>query len=97
MFTGDAERPLENALRQKYCLKAVNFCPQLQADVLKVGHHGSDSSSSEEFLAGVNPKEAVVSVGPNKFGHPSFRVLKKLERQGAQILRTDEEGDVMVK
>ena len=97
LFTGDAETPLENALRQRYCLKAANFCPKLQADVLKVGHHGSDTSSSEEFLAGVNPKEAVVSVGPNKFGHPSFRVLKKLERQGAQILRTDEEGDVMVK
>lgn len=96
LFVGDAEMPLENALRQKYCLKAANFCPKLQADVLKIGHHGSDSSSSEEFLAGVNPKQVIVSVGPNTFGHPSLRVLKKLERLGAEILRTDERGDIVL-
>lgn len=70
-------------------------CPALQAEVLKVGHHGSDTASGEEFLNLVNPKTATISVGKNKYGHPSLRVLKKLERVGAEILRTDEAGDIV--
>lgn len=95
LFTGDMEMPLEDALVQKYCSSTLHDCPALQADILKVGHHGSDSSSGEEFLSEVDPKEAVVSVGKNTFGHPSFRVLKKLQRVGAEILRTDELGDII--
>jgi len=95
LFTGDMEMPLEEALEQKYCSTTLPACPALKADVLKVGHHGSDSSSGEDFLRYVSPKEAVVSVGKNTFGHPSFRVLKKLQRIGAGILRTDELGDII--
>lgn len=95
LFTGDMEMPLEDALVQKYCSTTLHDCPALRADILKVGHHGSDSSSGEEFLSEVDPEEAIVSVGKNTFGHPSFRVLKKLQRAGAQILRADELGDII--
>jgi len=92
LFTGDMEEILEQALIKKYC---AGDCPSLSADILKIGHHGSDTSSSENFLNSVNPKTAVISVGPNRFGHPSFRVLKKLERAGVKIQRTDERGDIV--
>lgn len=63
--------------------------------VLKVGHHGSDSSSSNEFLQAVSPVYAVISVGAdNSFGHPKPSVLKRLQEQGAKILRTDREGEI---
>lgn len=66
-----------------------------KANVLKVGHHGSDTSSSEEFLAAIKPDIAVISVGKdNDFGHPSLRTLMKLKRIGAKIFRTDEKGTV---
>ncbi len=96
LFTGDMEEPLENALVHKYCSTTSISCPTLQADILKVGHHGSDSSTGEDFLNLIHPQKAVVSVGKNKYGHPSLRVLKKLERAGAEILRTDEKGDIIL-
>lgn len=97
LFTGDMEEPLEKALVQKYCSTSSTVCPALQADVLKVGHHGSDSSSGEIFLNLVNPQTATISAGKNnRYGHPSLRVLKKLERAGAEILRTDQKGDIML-
>lgn len=94
LFTGDMEQPLENALAQKYCSTPISGCPTLQADILKIGHHGSDSSSGQDFLNLVKPRVAIISSGKNKYGHPSLRVLKKLERVGAEILRTDEVGDI---
>jgi len=97
LFTGDMEQPLENDLLAKYCSSTPLDCPAISADILKVGHHGSDSSSGKDFLAAVDPKIAVVSVGKNTFGHPSFRVLKKLERIGAEIWRTDEKDDIIIK
>ncbi|MDO8626675.1 MAG: MBL fold metallo-hydrolase [Candidatus Magasanikbacteria bacterium] len=70
-------------------------CPTLKSDILKVGHHGSNSSSGEDFLSKVNPRTAIISSGQkNKFGHPSPRVIKHLERAGANILRTDILGDI---
>jgi len=67
----------------------------LSADVLKVGHHGSKYSSSMEFLNKVKPEYAVIMVGENNdFGHPHYRALKNLENIQAQILRTDEKGDI---
>lgn len=67
----------------------------LAADVLKVGHHGSDTSSGEEFLETVSPKIAIIEVGKdNDFGHPSLRIIKRLERTGAEILRTDLDGTI---
>lgn len=66
-----------------------------ESEVLKLAHHGSKSSSSEEFLARVRPQEAVVSVGRNSYGHPSPEVLDRARRAGAIIRRTDELGDIV--
>jgi len=91
LFTGDMETPLEQYLMRVYG-------KQLDSDILKVGHHGSDSSSMQEFLDIVTPQKAVISVGTgNTFGHPSRRVLKRLDREGSNVLRTNIEGDVVVK
>lgn len=87
LFTGDATKEVEANL--------IKENTSLMADVLKVAHHGSKSSTSLEFLEKVKPKYAVISVGHNSFGHPSFRVLRNLEKIGAQILRTDEIGDII--
>ncbi len=69
----------------------------LKADVLKVGHHGSSSSSSEEFLEAVSPQIAVIQVGKdNEFGHPHLKILKRLERLGVKIWRNDEDGRILL-
>ena len=89
LFTGDAIAAMEQELlRQEISVRA---------DVLKVGHHGSDTSTTQEFLDAVDPSIAVISVGRNNhFGHPSPRVLRRLERKGADIYRTDLEGDIHI-
>lgn len=95
LFTADMEMPLENALLNKYCTNTSTFdCPSLEAKVLKVGHHGSDTSSGEDFLKAVKPKEAIISVGKNTYGHPSLRVMRKLERAQVTVLRTDVVGSI---
>jgi beta-lactamase superfamily II metal-dependent hydrolase len=72
-------------------------CETLEANMLKVGHHGSQTSSGKDFVAAVNPKTAIISVGRrNKFGHPSLRVIRRLERAGIIILRTDQLGDIVI-
>lgn len=87
LFMGDAEVKVEKELMDENI--------DLQADILKIGHHGSDTSSGEEFLRAVSPKIAVMEVGKdNNFGHPNLRVLKRLERIGAKIFRTDINGTV---
>ncbi len=96
LFSGDMETPLETALLARYCSSTPVQCPALAADYLKVGHHGSDSSTDAKFLEATAPRTAVVSVGKNSFGHPSFRVLSKLRRAGIELWRTDEKGDIMV-
>ncbi|MFH1145647.1 MAG: MBL fold metallo-hydrolase [bacterium] len=68
----------------------------LKADILKVGHHGSKYSSSERFLNAVKPLLAVVSVGKNQFGHPTFQTLWRLQKRKVNILRTDYKGDVVI-
>jgi competence protein ComEC len=86
LFTGDAEQEEE---------KEILGAKYPGADVLKVGHHGSATASTEDFLAAVLPKIAVIEVGKNNdFGHPNGRTLKKLERISAQIFRTDLDGTV---
>lgn len=97
LFTGDMEMPLEEALMWKYCSSAVIPCPALRSAVLKVGHHGSSGASSENFLAAVRPEQAIISVGPNRYGHPSRRALKHLERVGTEILRTDRLGAILMR
>lgn len=89
LFTGDAPVEVEKHLLD-------NFGNKISADILKVGHHGSSGSSLISFLEKVNPAYAIISVGKgNRYGHPSLRVLKRLERVGTNILRTDEGGDVV--
>ena len=86
LFTGDAGIKVE----EKYVAKYVGF---LKADILKVGHHGSKTSSSVDFLQTVSPKYALISAGiMNKFRHPSKEVLDRLRKLHTKILRTDELG-----
>ena len=69
----------------------------ISADVLKVGHHGSDTSSTREFIEAVEPSHAVVSVGEgNSYGHPSPTTLETFSDIGADIWRTDEKGTIVV-
>jgi len=89
LFTGDAETEAEESLL------VGDF--DLQADVLKVAHHGSKNSTSQNFLEKVQPKFAVISVGAdNQFGHPNTMTLKRLENIGAEIFRTDQDGDIKI-
>lgn len=91
LLVGDAERPEEDWLVARYG-------DSLHADVLKVGHHGSSTSSSDEFLDAVRPHVALVSVGlGNSYGHPSAAVMATLAARGAQVLRTDRLGTVVVR
>jgi competence protein ComEC len=91
LLVGDAERPEEDWLVDRYG-------DSLHADVLKVGHHGSSTSSSDEFLEAVRPSVALVSVGlGNSYGHPSPAVMAALAARGAQVLRTDRLGTVVVR
>lgn len=86
LFTGDADETLERLLIRKN----VN----LKADILKIGHHGSKSSTSGEFLEKVKPEKAIISVGQNSYGHPHKDVLSRLKNISAEILRTDWMGRI---
>jgi len=89
LFMGDAEIKVENKLLEKGL--------DLKSDVLKVGHHGSITSSQQEFLEKVSPKIAIIMVGKNnKFNHPSSRVLKRLERIKTKTFRTDLDGTITI-
>jgi len=89
LLTGDAGLEVEK--------KLIASDADLSAEVLKVGHHGSQYSTSEEFLDKVKSKIAVIMVGKdNDFGHPNLRIIKRLERLGADIFRTDLNGTVKI-
>ena len=88
MFMGDASITTEKDILDKYNISNI--------DVLKVGHHGSKTSSSKDFINEVNPKYSVISVGKNnRYGHPNKEVLNNLEN--SKIYRTDKQGSVMFK
>ncbi|HEY5545647.1 MAG TPA: DNA internalization-related competence protein ComEC/Rec2 [Gemmatimonadaceae bacterium] len=90
LLTGDAERDVEARLARR-------FGRTLRADVLKVGHHGSATSTTPPLLEAVEPRLALVSVGAgNRYGHPSPEVLGALRSRGAQALRTDDGGSIVV-
>jgi competence protein ComEC len=90
LLAGDAEAAEELLLLNR-------FSGQLAAQVLKVGHHGSRTSSSASFLAAVQPSVALISVGAhNLYGHPSPEVLQSLTSAGAQVLRSDWDGHTVV-
>ncbi len=89
LFTGDAEIEAEEHLTKSY----HDF---LESDVLKAGHHGSSTSSSEYFVSVVKPQEVIISVAKfNKFRHPSKRVIERFKTFGASVYRTDVEGAVI--
>jgi len=89
LFTGDAYKNVEGEL--------INKKAEIDSDVLKVSHHGSKTSSSEEFIKSVSPQIAVISAGiGNKYGHPHQEVLELLEKYGIKILRTDKDGDIKI-
>lgn len=89
LFAGDAEASSEQEM--------LAASAHLKANVLKVGHHGSNSSTSTAFLKAVGPDYAVISVGKgNNYGHPNQRILESLQGFGAQVLRTDELGTITI-
>ncbi|MCR4581041.1 MAG: MBL fold metallo-hydrolase, partial [Bacilli bacterium] len=88
MFMGDASITTEKEILNKYNLPDI--------DVLKVGHHGSKTSSGKEFINEINPKYSIISVGiNNRYGHPNKEVLENLK--DSKIYRTDEDGSIMFK
>lgn len=101
LLTADTEFQLEQALLKRYCGTVSSIylypCPALQSNILKIGHHGSKTSTSDEFLRAVAPRVGTISTGPNRYGHPSLRVIKRLERAGVTILRTDTEGAILIR
>jgi len=92
LLTGDIPDKIESLV--------VNYCQAVDCaspvDVLKVSHHGSKTSTTQAFLAYFQPKEAIISVGANSFGHPTQEVLDRLTAVGSKILRTDLRGDVEI-
>lgn len=90
LFTGDIEVESEKELEQVYGKK-------LKADILKIAHHGSKTSSREEFIKLVSPKIALIGVGENnKFGHPADITLERLEKENVKVYRTDQMGEVSI-
>jgi competence protein ComEC len=88
LFMGDASKTVEHRLLfQSYGV--------LDSDILKIGHHGSKTSTSEKFLEAVSPEMAVISAGrKNRYGHPHQEVLDRLTQFGSNVFRTDEKGDI---
>ena len=87
MFMGDAGIEKEKDILEKYNISNIY--------VLKVGHHGSKTSSNKEFINEINPKYSIISVGKNnRYGHPNKEVLNNLDN--SKIYRTDEDGSIML-
>ena len=88
LFMGDVSVTTEKEILKEYNLPDI--------DVLKVGHHGSKTSSDKEFINEINPKYSIISVGKNnRYGHPNKEVLENL--QESKIYRTDQDGSIMFK
>ena len=88
IFMGDASVTTEKEILDKYNLPDI--------DILKVGHHGSKTSSSKEFIDEIKPKYSIISVGKkNRYGHPNKEVLDNL--YNSKVYRTDEDGSIMFK
>ncbi|HLC63842.1 MAG TPA: MBL fold metallo-hydrolase [Patescibacteria group bacterium] len=90
LFMGDSEVEGEKEI--------INQAREgIESQVIKLGHHGSDTSSTEDLLKLVKPIYGIIQVGEdNKFGHPARRVLRRLERLGIQVFRNDLEGDIVL-
>lgn len=93
LFTGDIEETSEKEILKLYSKNK----DLLKANILKVAHHGSKTSSTSEFINVVNPKIAVIGVGKNnKFGHPNENVLERLKQLGCKVFRTDLGGEISI-
>lgn len=88
LFTGDAESKSESEM--------LSSKIDLKADVLKVAHHGSDTSSTKKFISAVAPKYAIISVGSNLYGHPSNHVIQRFLKRNTEIFRTDQIGSIII-
>lgn len=90
LFSGDAEKPAEEAVVQRYR-------GELQSTVYQVGHHGSSTSSSPAFVRAVAPQIAIVPVGPNSYHHPDALVLHRLALAGADVYSTEVNGTIRLR
>ncbi len=86
LLTGDLEEDAEKTLLGQY---------ELESDILKIGHHGSSTSTSDAFLAEVDPVYGIISAGAgNRYGHPHYEVLARLDDNDVMLYRTDLDGDI---
>lgn len=93
LFTGDIEEIAEQQILEEY----KNNLSILNSTILKVGHHGSKSSSSKKFIEAVSPKIALIGVGKNnKFGHPNEEVLERINKKRIKTFRTDQCGEISI-
>lgn len=91
MFTGDAEAIVEEEILNTYSKE------KLDIDILKVGHHGSNTSSSVKFLKTITPTISIIEVGKdNKYGHPTEKTLTSLQEVGTKIYRTDINSNIVI-
>ncbi len=86
LLTADIDRKVEGQVLERY--------QQLEADFLKVAHHGDATSTGSDFISAVKPREAVIQVGENRSGQPSLDVVQRLEKSGARVWRTDRHGHI---
>lgn len=93
LFMGDAEKEVEENI-----LKKFNYGSQsIKSSIIKVGHHGSNTSSSEDFINAVAPELSIISVGKdNSYKHPSNEVIERLNKINSEIYRTDEVGNIFI-
>ncbi|MBD7916311.1 MBL fold metallo-hydrolase [Clostridium sp. Sa3CUN1] len=90
IFTGDAEKEVEEEVLEKYS-------NNLKADVIKFGHHGSSTSSSEAFIEAISPKYGIISCGvDNSYGHPHREVLEVINKMNIKTYRTDKQGEITI-
>lgn len=87
LFTGDIDEVVENSIVDRV---------DVPIDVVKLSHHGSATGNSEDWLAKINANYAVVSVGKNNYGHPKAEVLGRVLGVGTSIVRTDENGNILI-
>lgn len=90
IFTGDAEKEVEKEVLEKYS-------NNLNADVIKFGHHGSSTSSSEEFIEAISPRYGIISCGvDNSYGHPHRETLDVINKMDIKTYRTDKQGEITI-
>ena len=93
LFTGDIEEIAEKKILQEYRDSDI-----LNSTILKTAHHGSNTSSTKNFLEAVNPQKALIGVGrDNNFGHPNHEVIERLKELNIIVYRTDLEGEIFIK